>query len=385
MSQLNDFGLPVEPEEAPVVEETAEPESITSESPQVEETPAEGAPAEEAAPEEGPAAEAPESEAPAEAPELAADELAESNEQERQAAIQAWVESMPEGVQFAGKFTDPFQTEKAYNESRDMWRRANEARKAEAQEKLLLQEQYAQLYQRMEDVVPVLQKAAAREAAFQQFAEQYKTQYGDYPEGYQPPAPRPAPGPQDVQAIVDQRLAQERAAMQAAYQKQLEDQALATSVQGLYESHPELDPANDAQSHQIYDTIVELNESWDRYGIEVDPADQGTLEIAYEAARNPALLEVLKLNPSYFESAYGMELARRDAAVISGKVPATTAPQTRQVPASQVKTSGERKPFSESAAVGASAPETEDESDPWVRIKNAGSNTPGGGGSVFFE
>lgn len=381
------FGLEVEPDE-PIGE------SITSEALETEEMPSEGPPAEEqgqprdehgrfvsqTAPEEDPAAEEPEPETPA-----------ETEPEEADPALDSAPESAPEEPEprlWANKYQDPEALERGYNESREMWRRANDAAKVERAEKLQLQEQYAALYRQMEQAIPVLQQAAQREEAYRTFAENYRQQYGNYPEGYTPPAPQPQPGPQDVQSIVDQRLAAERAAWQAQMEEQQQYQALNWAVQNLYEAHPELDPNDQSQYVPIYDAVQELSNAWERYGIEVDPADNGSLEIAYEASKDPALLEVLKLNPAYFESAYGMELARRDAAVISGRVPATTEPRTEAKPASQVKASGARKPYSESAATGASAPGTEDENDPWTRVKNAditGGAKSGSRPTVFFE
>lgn len=370
MAGENIFGIPEEPAE--IVEETVE--ATTSEAPEAE-APAEGPPAEEAAPE---------------AEQVPAEEPVETIEQEGEVIegeedpLQAWLAAKPEGVQFAGKYDDPLKLEQGYNESREMWRRANEARKAEAQRAMELQEKYVQLYQQMEGVVPILEQAAQRERAYQAFAEQYKSQYGDYPQGYEAPAPQPGLGPQDVNALVEQRLAAERAEMQQQFAAQQEYQQLEGAIFGFYRDHPEVEP-NGALDSEITDARDVLNESWDRYGIEVDPSDQGSLEILYEASRDPALLEVLKLNPSYFESAYGMQLARRDAAVISGRVPPTTEPVTETVPRSQVKATGARKPFVESASVGTNAPESEDENDFWVRIKNAGKGPDGPGGSIFFE
>lgn len=365
MAEDNIFGLEPTPSDVEALEAATE-ETTVEVAP--DEAPAEGITAEEAPPTD-------EQETPADAIEEVAEpgseeEPVELTEEERQAAIQAWVDSMPEGVQFAGKFTDPFQTEKAYNESREMWRRANEARKAEAQRALELQERYSQLYQQMEGVVPILEQAAQRERAYESFAEQYKAQYGDYPQGYEPRPAAPALGPQDIDAQIERRLAVERAAMAEQFQKQQEYEQLQQAIFGFFEEHPEVEPGG-ALDSEITDARDYLNEAWDRYGIEVDPSDQGSLNILYEASRDPALLEVLKLNPSYFESAYGMQLARRDAAVISGRVPPTTEPVTETVPRSQVKATGQRKPYQESALTGTDAPEGPDENDPWERIKNA--------------
>jgi len=165
----------------------------------------------------------------------------------------------------------------------------------------------------------------------------------------------------------------------------MEYQQLQGAIFKFFEEHPEVEPGG-ALDSEITDAKDYLNDAWDRYGIEVDPSDQGSLNILYEASRDPALLEVLRLNPSYFESAYGMQLARRDAAVISGRVPSSTEPVTETVPRSQVKATGARKPFQESALTGTDAPEGVDENDPWERIKNAdlGSRVPGER-NVFFE
>lgn len=375
MAEESIFGLPLESSEDEIVEET------TSESAEAE-APAEGSPAEVAAPAE---------EQQTETPAVSADqdiepETADVPESGQEDPLVAWLEQMPEGTQFAGKFSDPLQLERGYNESREMWRRANEARKAEAQEKLALQERYAQLYRQVEQVVPILEQAAQRDAAFTAYAEKHKEQFGVYPDGYQPPAPQQPFGPQDVNAQIEQRLAAERAIMREEYEKQMEYQRLQGAIFKFYEEHPEVEPGG-ALDSEITDAKDYLNDAWDRFGIEVDTADEGSLQILYEASRDPALLEVLRLNPSYFESAYGMQLARRDAAVISGRVPSTTEPVTQEVPASQVKTSGAKKPFVESALTGTTGPEGEDEDDPWVRIKNAdlGQRTPSGQKSIFFE
>jgi hypothetical protein len=375
MAEDNVFGIVERPsEDEEIVEET------TLEAPETEE-PSEGSPAEEAAPEEE--QEAPAEDTSLEQPEGEETEVSDAPEEED--PIQAWLDSKPEGVQFAGKFDDPVQLERGYNESREMWRRANEARKAEAQRALELQERYVQLYQQMEGVVPILEQAAQRERAYQAFAEQHKAQFGEYPQGYEAPAPRPALGPADIDAQIEQRLAAEREKMKEQYQSQMEYQQLQGAIFKFYEEHPEVEPGG-ALDSEITDVKDYLNDAWDRYGIEVDPSDQGSLNILYEAARDPALVEVLRLNPSYFESAYGMQLARRDAAVISGRVPSTTEPVTETVPRSQVKATGQRKPFQESALTGTDGPEGVDTDDPWERIKNAdlGSRVPGER-NVFFE
>lgn len=379
MAEESIFGLPLEPSEDEIVEETTEAEETTSESAEAE-APAEGITAEEAPPTE---------EQQTETPEVTGDAVVDEGAEEaapEEDPLVSWLEQMPEGTQFAGKFSDPLQLERGYNESREMWRRANEARKAEAQAKLQLQEQYAQLYRQVEQVVPILEQAAQREQMLTAYAEKHKEQFGVYPDGYQPPAPQQPFGPQDVNAQIEQRLAAEREAMRAEYEKQMEYQQLQGAIFKFYEEHPEVEPGG-ALDSEITDAKDYLNDAWDRYGIEIDTADPGSLNILYEASRDPALLEVLRMNPSYFESAYGMELARRDAYVISGRVPPTTEPVTQEVPRSQVKTSGAKKPFVESALTGTEGPEGEDPDDDWTRIKNAdlGAGRSSDRRSVFFE
>ena len=165
MTEESIFGLPLESPEDEVVEETIEAEGTTSESAEIEETPAEGPPAEEAAPE---AVSTPVEETSAVQAEAPEGEVSEPVEGETPAETEARL--------WANKFQNPEELERGYNESREMWRRANEARKAEAQRAMELQEQYGQLYRQMEGVIPVLQQAAQREAAYRQYAEAYKEQ-----------------------------------------------------------------------------------------------------------------------------------------------------------------------------------------------------------------
>ena len=394
MDEESIFGLPLEsssPDESEEITDEAVTEEVDSEG-----SPSDDGPARD---EQGRfvAADAPEEEPePAletEEPEQGDEQAIEEADQELDAGETQPLEEVQEEKPYlwANKYETPEELEKGHGEAIRMWQRANEARKAEAQRALQLEEQYAALYTQMQQAIPVLQVAAQREEAYRTFAEKYKEQYGAYPEGYSPPAPRPAPGPADVNAMVDQRLAQERAAWQAQQAEQQDLQSRSTAVSGFYANHPDLQPEYGQEygpaDHAIADTYEQLNMAWDRYGIEIDPTDQGTIEVLYQASQDAALLEVLKMRPEYFESAYGMELARRDAAVISGRAPATTGPVTEQKPKSQLRSAGGRKPYTESAAVGAAAPAGEDENDPWVRIKNAPSagGARSGESSIFFE
>lgn len=267
---------------------------------------------------------------------------------------------------WAGKYQDPDQLERGYNESREQWRRAVEARKAEQDRAYQAELREAELARVIQESLPYLNRAAEREKQYHAFAEQYKAQMGQYPEGYTGP-PSEAPqslAPDQVTAIVEQRLAQERARMQTEMAARQEYEATASSIMGFYQDHPEVEPRG-MIDNQITDTMTVLNEAWATYGEEVDMTDRGTIEVLYEASQRPALQSVLAMKPGYFDSEAGLQLARMEAQVLEG-VPTPTQ-QTQTVPASQVgKTQGQRKPFAESAVTGAEV--LEDGDDDWSQI-----------------
>jgi len=271
---------------------------------------------------------------------------------------------------WAGKYTAPEELERGYNESREQWRRAVEARKAEQQRAFDAERREAELARVIQESLPYLNRAAEREKQYHQFAEQYRSQMGQYPEGYTgPPTPeqQQALAPDQVTAIVEQRLQQERQQMQAEMAARQEYEATASAIMGFYRDHPEVEPRS-AIDNGITDTLTVLNEAWAMYDEEVDMTDRGTIEVLYEASQRPALQSVLAMKPAYFDSEAGLQLARMEASVIEG-APAPTQ-QTQSVPASQVgKTSGQRKPFQESAVTGTEV--LEDENDEWSQIKRA--------------
>lgn len=269
---------------------------------------------------------------------------------------------------WAGKYQTEEQLEQGYNESREQWRRSVEARKAEQNRAYQAELREAELARVIQESLPYLNRAAEREKQYHQFAEQYKAQLGQYPEGYTGPPSEQAPqslAPDQVTAIVEQRLQQERQQMQAQMQARQQYEATAQSVMGFYRDHPEVEPRSVADNN-ITETMTVLNEAWAAYDEEVDMTDRGTIEVLYEASQRPALQQVLALKPGYFDSEAGLKLARMEAAVLEGAPPPTQ--QSQSVPASQVgKTSGQRKPFQESAVTGAEVLEEGD--DDWSQIK----------------
>lgn len=272
---------------------------------------------------------------------------------------------------YAGKYEDPDQLERGYNESREMWRRATEARKAEEQARYAAELREAELANIIKEALPYLQVAAQREQQFHAFAQQYKETTGEYPQGYQgPPQPQQQPQlrPQDVEALVAQRLEQERYQLQAGLQEQQAAQQLEQNIMGFFQDHPEVEPYGPIDN-EITDTAEVLNQAWSaRTGEEVDMSDRGTLEVLYEAAQDPAFRSVLALKPEYFDSEEGLKLARIEAAAIRDPNAATAITQ-RRVPASQVgQTGGPKPPFAEGATTGAAVEEAEDENDPWTAI-----------------
>jgi len=370
----------VERDEEEIVEEPAEPaEPETTEEVPDDQTGPEGSPDEGSAPEE-PTEQA--TEEPAGDAETQEETTApEDGEVD---PVRAWVESIPEGVQFAGKFTDPFEVEKAYNESQRSWYRAVESRKAAEQ---AAQEAFAerqQLEAIIGEAIPYFRQAAEREQQFHQFAAQYREQTGEYPPGYTGPLPpQPAVAEVDIEQVVERRLQQERAAYEAAREAQLYEQRLTETVSGFYSDHPEVSPRS-VEDNRITETMQALNEAWAVRGIQVDETDRDTVEILYETSQRPALQRVLELRPEYFTSEDGMELARRDALVLEGRAPAATQ-ETRQVPASKVGAkTGAKKPFAESASGTGPAPE--EPATEWDAIKQSVRAGRGRGTSVFqFE
>ena len=409
----NVFGIDSDPKDVPAWLKDEEPSTTESDADDAAEGPPEGQPRDEqgrfAAVESAPEANTdptPELEQPGNAfgvelsqEELAAAqaarEVAESAEPDTDEVSAEADEEVIERL-YANKYKTPEDLERGYSERSDMWRRALE--QARSEEALRLQrDQEVQRYQEaFQQIIPTLEQAAARERQMHEWAQAYQRETGQLPEGYQPPPPQagpPALQPNDVQRLMDDRLAQERAAGAEQYARQREAEALAQAVDGFYQVHPEVEPYG-ALDTEITDAkaFLENSQEWlsvrnpdGTYGIETDPTDAGTLEVLYEAARRPALLEVLKLRPEYFSSAQGLQIARRDASLIEG-VPATTAPQVRNVPASRAGArAGQKLPFAESAQGSVPEETGPDMNDPWERVKALDPKTASGKTSVFFQ
>jgi hypothetical protein len=80
-----------------------------------------------------------------------------------------------------------------------------------------------------------------------------------------------------------------------------------------------------------------------------------------------------------------LQIARRDASLIEG-VPATTAPQVQNVPASRAGArAGQKLPFAESAQGSVPEEVGPDLNDPWERVKALDPKTASGKTSIFFQ
>lgn len=291
---------------------------------------------------------------------------------------------------YANKYGSVEALENGYRERSDMWRRAMEAKQAEEAERMRAEAERAQYEQALRSAIPMIEQAARERQALRTWAEQYYRENGALPPGLDPnilSAPAAPAGSPDqmvdrasVERMLNERLAQERAAMAAAYQAEQEKAALARTVTEFYTEHPEVEP-HGALDNEITDAMAELaySPAWANYvnqdgsqGVVVDPTDRNSVEVVYEAVRRPALLQILKIRPDYFTSEAGLAIARRDAALLEG-VPATTAPQTATVPASRAGTrAGQRVPHTESAAGSVPQQQAPNLNDPWEAVKAVG-------------
>jgi hypothetical protein len=91
-----------------------------------------------------------------------------------------------------------------------------------------------------------------------------------------------------------------------------EIRAAEDAISGFYEAHPNV--YGSEQDNAIYNTVMSWNQAWSQMDEgTLDISDDEALEIAYEAARNPALARVLAQNPEYIDTDEGMRQARQEA------------------------------------------------------------------------
>jgi hypothetical protein len=97
-----------------------------------------------------------------------------------------------------------------------------------------------------------------------------------------------------------------------------ERQASEASIQEFYNRHPGV--YGGKQDNAVYETVIALNQAWsDMYSEDgewagqLDIKDGDALDIAYEAAMNPRLAQVLMNNPHLIDDDAGMQEARLQA------------------------------------------------------------------------
>lgn len=244
---------------------------------------------------------------------------------------------------FAGKYRSIEDFEKGYKELRDLQRRTAERAKAADMQRQELEARSMQIQQALQQTIPVVQQAlAARQAAAPAQVDPYglDNEPAQQPQGLDPNMVMPLVDMQVQQRMLEyQNMMSQQQAVQAEYQTA--NNALAE----FYSAHTEIEPQGELDA-TIATTIVALNDAWEPSGSTLDLTNSDTFEIAYEATRRPALRQVLEVNPALIDTDAGMELARRQAALLEADITPTT------TSAPGATRTNQRKPVVERASSG---------------------------------
>jgi hypothetical protein len=143
--------------------------------------------------------------------------------------------------------------------------------------------------------------------------------------------PSPSYTPEQMNYLLNQAVSQamyereQQEQEQYAYNEgqQQDVHSAERAIQAFYQRHPGVYQTE--QDNAVYETVQALNTAWQHTGSSLDIGDDEALEIAYEAALNPSLRQVLEANPEFIDSDAGMELARFKAGI-----PSPTAPSEPQ-------------------------------------------------------
>lgn len=253
----------------------------------------------------------------------------------------------------AGKYKDVSALEQGYKEIVKLQSQTARARNKAERDMAALSEQVETLERTLQQAIPYVNQALMAQQGQPQQALSPQQQG---PWGYDEPQPQQPQGPltpQQQQLMIDNLVAQRmsglRSEIETNMEAQYKQQETETAVYSFFEKHPEIAMGSEDDS-LIMETIDELNRSWESMGQPpIYAGNAESLEIAFEASKNPELRAVLSLNPQYFDSDAGMQLARFQAAMMRGDRSITQ--QQAPVPASQV---GQRKspPVTERASVG---------------------------------
>lgn len=178
-----------------------------------------------------------------------------------------------------------------------------------------IEEQNAKLQAALEKVVPLIRQMAAPD----HLPEEELQRQGIDPEVYK--AVKPV-----IDREVDARLkaiqAQTEAERQAAEIRRMEEEIASTVASFMEERQIEQGSELDLALGTF---IQELQAASDAIGLPpLDLRDRSLYDIALEAAKSPALRDILLANPRYIDDDRYVELARRQAALIEGVRPVTT-------------------------------------------------------------
>lgn len=168
---------------------------------------------------------------------------------------------------------------------------------------------------------------------------------------------------QNIQPFVDQAVQPIQAQLEAQNQ-QMEAERIVSSFRA---AHPDVAAGSEAD-REMAQTMSEL-------GLRVQNPD--SLEIGYEATRNPALRYMLKANPALIDTDEGMAYARfqaQTAAQQNGSPMATPTPQQQQAPAQQkafVETGGSGAPVRAAPGARGAHDEFDEAYDSWAQEKKS--------------
>jgi len=285
-----------------------------------------------------------------------------------------------------GKYKSMEEAEKGYKEIVALQTRTAQARRMAERQASESSDYQARLEETLKQALPIIQQANAQQ---NQPPPQAQPDYWSDPTP-QAQVPQGPVTPQQIQQLVDQQLSSRLDGLQQQAQEKAQQtrsvQEAEASIMGFYEKHPEVTVEGELDG-QITETIHSLNEAWQKGGQKpLNVGNPDSLEIAYEASRSPELRAVLEMNPVYVDSEAGMQLARFQAALVRGEQPITqqvVQGTTSAVPSTPA--TGQRRPVTERASVGASPAQSDKPLDEFEQAVSEfrRNRTAGLSGSVF--
>lgn len=275
--------------------------------------------------------------APPQAEEQKADEQQQPAPDEGQQP-EAGAEGEPEPRKWAGRYDSPEALEHGYRHSQRMVSRVQQRLQEIEAQREQDRQQAEQLRAALEQVAPHLERARQLEAWVQGQAQ------GLPPEQLpQIPTVDQNFSADEINRLVQQQVAQATEQVRSQTRQEVAQQQLEQTVNGFFESHPDAQPGTplddeigrviaefqtDPSGNRRQDLFPITSENLEvAYQLAKDPSlhsvmvdldlvpSAETIEIAKEAAANPALAEVLIANPTAVDNDKGLEWARKMAAL----------------------------------------------------------------------